>query len=849
MIYTGDYLNQISFPIGGIGTGSIGLAGNGRLIDWEIFNRPSKGSINSFSHIAVKLKNKNGSNVRVLNSDEKNSLTGQYMQKTFCGFGYGPDTTTMCGFPHFKDCVFDGRFPTASLTFSDKSFPASVSLEAFNPFIPLDSKNSSIPAAFYEISYTNPESETVEFSCTFSLANPFEQSVNKKIEKDGISSVMLTCADKTPDDIEYGDISVSCENASCVQAYWYRGQWKDSITTFWREFSENDTLSDRSYSDPGAYDVCSIIKTVAVNPGETARIRFIISWNIPNNYNYWGKNQEELKKRTWKNYYATVFEDSVASGHYCINNWDSLYEKTCLFRDELFSSTVDDVIKDAVSSTISVLKSPTVYRLENGEFYGFEGVHEKRGSCEGTCQHVYNYVYSTCFLFPDLERSIRELEFKYETYDSGATYFRLQLPLGDKIETLGINHAVVPCVDGQMGMVIKTYREWKISGDDEWLKSVWNDVVKVLEFAWSPENTHKWDPEKSGVITGRQHNTLDIEQFGPNSWLEGFYLGALTAASEMADYLGYKEKAKEYKELFEKGKKWTAENLFNGEYFIHKCDLTNKSITDSFGCSDYYWNDEAKEIKCQVCDGSEIDQMCGQWHANILGLGRIFDKKQTDIALKSMMKNNFKESMRDIANCWRVFAINDESGTVICDYPEGVYVPKIPITYKEECMTGFEYQFAGLLMSEGFIDDGIKVVKAIRERYDGKKRNPWNEIECGSNYVRPMASFALLPILSGFSFDLPNGKIGFAPKVNKDNFRCLWSLGTGWGHVIINSSSMKINLNSGSLTLKEIGIPEGKKATTVYADGIAIEFNNNIGNIMIDKTTITKCLEVIFNEK
>jgi len=244
MIYTGDYLNQISFPIGGIGTGSIGLAGNGRLIDWEIFNRPSKGSINSFSHIAVKLKNKNGSNVRVLNSDEKNSLTGQYMQKTFCGFGYGPDTTTMCGFPHFKDCVFDGRFPTASLTFSDKSFPASVSLEAFNPFIPLDSKNSSIPAAFYEISYTNPESETVEFSCTFSLANPFEQSVNKKIEKDGISSVMLTCADKTPDDIEYGDISVSCENASCVQSYWYRGQWKDSITTFWREFSENDTLSD-----------------------------------------------------------------------------------------------------------------------------------------------------------------------------------------------------------------------------------------------------------------------------------------------------------------------------------------------------------------------------------------------------------------------------------------------------------------------------------------------------------------------------------------------------------------------------------------------------------------------------
>ena len=849
MLYQGDYLNEISFPLGGIGSGSIGLSGNGRLIDWEISGRPSKGSINGFSHISVKLKNKNGVNVRVLNSDENKSLTGQYMQKSFCGFGYGPSTETMCAFPHFKDCVFDGRFPTASLTFSDKSFPAPVRLEAFNPFIPLDSKNSSIPAAFFEVSYTNTEKESTEFSACFTLANPFCKSINKKLEKDGISSVMLINADKNKDEVDYGDLSLSCIDATCVQEYWYRGRWKDNVTTFWREFSENDTLTDRSYDTEGSFDTCSVVKSAKLKPGETANIRFIVSWNIPNNYNYWKPNQEEMRKRSWKNYYATIFENSFQSGCYCLENWDDFYKKTCLFRDELFSSTVDDVIKDAISGTVSVLKSSTMSRLENGELYGFEGVHEQSGSCEGTCQHVYNYVYSTCFLFPDLERSIRDLEFKYEIYDHGATYFRLQLPLGDKIEKLYEKHMHVPCVDGQMGMVFKTYREWKISGDNEWLKSVWNDVATVLEFAWSPENPHKWDPDMSGVITGRQHNTLDIEQFGPNAWLEGFYLAALKAAAEMAEYLGYHDKAKLYAEIFEKGKKWTEENLFNGEYFIQKCDITDKNITDSFGCSDYYWNDETNEIKCQVCDGSEIDQMCGQWHANILGLGRIFDKKQTDIALKSMMKNNFKESMREVANCWRVFALNDEAGTVICDYPEGAYVPKIPITYKEECMTGFEYQFAGLLMSEGFINDGIKVVKAIRDRYDGKKRNPWNEIECGSNYVRPMASYAMLPILSGFSFDLPNGRIGLDPKVNKDNFRCIWCLGTGWGNVTVNSSSMRINLNSGSLTLKEIGIPTEMKTVAVYADGKAIEFNGSTDCIGIDKITITKCLEVIFDEK
>ena len=54
MRYTGKKTTEISFPIGGIGTGSIGLGGDGRLVDWEIYNRPAKGSHNDYSHFAVK---------------------------------------------------------------------------------------------------------------------------------------------------------------------------------------------------------------------------------------------------------------------------------------------------------------------------------------------------------------------------------------------------------------------------------------------------------------------------------------------------------------------------------------------------------------------------------------------------------------------------------------------------------------------------------------------------------------------------------------------------------------------------------------------------------------------------
>lgn len=840
MIYKNEYLNEISFPIGGIGTGSIGLAGNGRLIDWEIFNRPAKGKILDYTHMVVKLKTKEKNYVRVLNGDLKKDLTGTYCKGCFNGFGYGPSSMTMAGFPHFINNEFEGTYPIANLRFNDPGFPGNVGLMAFNPFIPLDSFNSSIPAAFFEISYTNDLSEEVEFQGVFSLANPFPCSKNEKVVKDGITSIKLYNAVADKSSVEYGDLCISCCGDALAQEYWYRGQWYDSIVMYWNEMTGNG-LSDRTYSNPGKYDTCSLMKSVNILPGETKTIRFVVSWNIPNRIKDWDTDirvsVKDVSNIIWKNYYATVFDDSVSSGAYSLKNWDELYNKTLLFRDELFSSTVDNVVKDAVSSTMSVLKSSTVMRLENGEFYGFEGVHEGMGSCEGTCQHVWNYAYCLCFLFPDLERSIRDLEFRYSTDEDGKSAFRLLLPPGV------VKNNYRACVDGQMGTVIKTYREWKISGDSEWLKRSWPTVKKLIEYAWSDANPDEWDRNKDGVLEGRQHHTLDMELFGPSSWLESFYIAALKAGAEMAAFLGESEKEAEYTELWKKGKKWSEENLFNGDYFIQKIDLNDKSVVDHFG-ADEYWNNESKQIKYQINNGSSIDQLCGQWHANICGLGEIFDNKMVRTALESMFRNNYKPTMRDFTNSWRIFALNDESASIICDYPQGSEKPVIPVPYCEESMHGFEYQFAGLLMSEGYIGEGLTVAKAVRDRYNGRNRNPWNEIECGSNYARSMASFAMLPILSGLRFDLPNGIIGFEPMVNKDDFRCIWSLGTGWGSVFVTKEKTSVTINDGYLKIKSVKLPYIDSVSAVSVDNVNIPFIYEKGVVSFDEILITKYIDI-----
>jgi uncharacterized protein (DUF608 family) len=847
--YSDEYTGQISFPLGGIGSGCIGLAGNGRLVDWEIFNRPGKGSDNGYSHIAVKAER--GGNLidaRVLNGDVTTELTGRYGH----GYGSGLPNNTMAGFPHFLGCTFNGTFPLSCISFTDKAFPGDIKLYAFNPLIPQNDRDSSIPAAFFEIEIINTSCETTDYSVAMSLRNPYGGSRNSITSDGGFRAIHLEQTIHAPDSPEYGDMTLATDGGPdgtvSYQEYWYRGSWYDCLETYWRGFTEKRLFENRSYNTAGNGDTATLCVRMTASPGEKVRVRFIISWNRPNCYNYWNPYKEKTpggeKDITWKNYYATIFEDSLAAALYSLLNWDRLLSETLNYKEIMFSSSLPDEVIEAAASAVAVLKSPTVLRLENGEFYGWEGTNENWGSCEGTCTHVWNYAYALAFLFPSLERSIRETDFKYNQDENGRMSFRMQLPL--MRERSG--HRA--CVDGQMGGVIKTYREWKICGSDDWLRSVWEPCKKSLEYAWSESNYDKWDADGDGVLEGRQHHTLDMELFGPSSWLEGFYLAALKAGAEMARHLGDIKSAEKYMTLFEKGKKWSDENLWNGEYFIQKIDLTDKKLLGYYGdAADIYWNDEAGEIKYQIGEGCEIDQLCAQWHANVCGLGEIFDREKTRTALKNLYKNNFKHTMRDHYNTFRIFALNDEAGAVICDYPVGAKKPAIPIPYAQESMHGFEYQLAALMMSEGMIDEGVEIVRSIRGRYNGKNRNPWNEIECGSNYARSMASFSMLPLLSGFGFNMQEKTLSFDPKINRDNFRCFWSVDGAWGRVDISCSGAYayLGVSSGVLELYRLSLPfvGTSDIGAVYADGNKIPFTTD-GNYIVfgGGVTIRNALEI-----
>ncbi len=808
-----ESLREVSFPVGGIGAGCIGVAGNGRLTDWEIFNEAGKGRDNGYTHFAVRAE-RNGKveSVRILNGDLTSDLIGMRVkpEAMFTGYGWGPTHSTLCTLPHFRNCEFDGEFPCAELTFSDPEFPGTVKMNAWSSFCPGHSDRSSLPAAVFEITFENPYDTVCHYTGLCALTNPWnnEKARNTFVKAGNVSQLVLG-SNLDPDALEYGELAVSTDaDDADVQEYWYRGGWHDDLDVYWTELNTPGRLVSRHYDSPRIHaknDTGVLAAHVSLKPGEKKTVRFIISWYIPNRTNDWNSPTEDalkragLKENRWKNYYTKLCSGAADAAAKLFKDYGEIRKQVFLFCETLHRSTLPEASVQGAAANLAVLISPVCLRCEDGTFWGWEGVGPKLGSCEGTCQHVWNYAQALSLLFPDLERTIRESHAKYGIDENGGWHFRLALPLGIKAQTDWMR----PCVDGSFGEIMKLYRDWKISGDTEWLKSLWPLVKPAIEYAWSPENPDKWDPEQTGVITGRQHHTLDVELFGPSGWLNGHYLGALKAAMEMAPVCGDPEFGELCGKIFEKGVKWSEENLFNGEYYKQAVDFKDQNVLAPYMQNgetldeNAYWDSEHRQIKYQIGDGCGIDAHLGQWYASLYGIGQIFDPDRIRTTLKSIYKYNYLPSMRNFANTWRKFALNDESGCIMFSWPEKYERPLIPIPYYPEVMTGFEWAAAAHMVMVGETKKGGELAKAIRNRYDGAKRNPWSEIECGSNYARSMASYAMLQAYSGFRYDMVRGMIGFNP-VLKGDFRCFWSLGTVWGEYEKTDGIRKIRILHGS---------------------------------------------------
>ena len=501
--------------------------------------------------------------------------------------------------------------------------------------------------------------------------------------------------------------------------------------------------------------------------------------------------------------YRPWYSERFKSLNEVIGYWDAnqamLEKNSRLFSDAFYSSSLPAEVLEAVATNLTILKSPTVLRQWDGRFWAWEGCQDSFGSCHGSCTHVWNYAQALPHLFPSLERTLRETEFRVSQNTEGHQNFRVNLPISAP------PHNFHAAADGQLGGIMKVYREWRISGDTQWMKDLFPAVKKSLDYC-----IRTWDPLHKGYLEEPHHNTYDIEFWGPDGMCTSFYLGALTAFIEMGKEL--KQPVKEYTALLSKGKKYMETALFDGEYFIQKIQweglqAPNPVDVMSFGGS---YSDEALKLlkeegpKYQYGTGCLSDGILGMWMASVCGLDEVLDNEKVRSHLVAVHKYNLKHDLVDHFNPQRpVYACGKDGGLLLCTWPKGGML-SLPFVYSNEVWTGIEYQVASHLMMKGEVEKGLDIVRECRERYDGRVRNPFNEIECGHWYARAMASYGILQGLTGVRYDAVDKTMYINSKIG--DFKSFISTDTGFGTIEWKAGKPVLNVVYGNIDVKRYNV-------------------------------------------
>lgn len=834
--YSGERATQVALPIGGIGAGTICMNGYGGLQDFSIRTRPETTALPEgftadspeAAFAILHIKGSDGATKLVEGPFPPFKIFDQGLQ------GQGLRRGGFEGFPRFAKCEFRGEYPFGEARLSDASLPIDVKIEGWNPFIPLDDKDSGIPCVILEYTLHNSSAQPVDYEFSYHLSHlapgcePDQaSSVNSEIPGKGVYFSNREEANAEA----FGSGSLTVIGAQPrIKAMWLRSPgWEfDSLSALWREvssgkFTENEGSNsvDRAGRNGG-----SILLEGRLAPDESRTYPILITWHFPNCYLTAGaktsrsgvtgaegcRDAAHDAPPPWRPYYAGVWKDAREVAEYVAGNYHSLRARTVEFSRALFSSTLPDYLLDAISANLGILKSPTVLREENGNVWAWEGCFPDNGCCHGSCTHVWNYAQAMPHLFPKLERTLRSLELARSMDEQGHVNFRGAIPDGP------VDHSEPAAADGQLGGIMKVFRDWQISGDMGWLKEMYPLAKRSIDYC-----IRTWDPDHRGALFEPHHNTYDIEFWGADGMCTSIYLGALSAMEKMAEAVGEAEDSRFYGELARRSARYMDEHLFNGEYYQQQVQYLDLRDT-SFAASVAQVDEKSSEMqqllkregpKYQYGSGCLSDGVIGAWMAGMYGIETTLAKENVRSSLEAIFKHNFKTDLSQHANAQRPgYAMGHEPGLLLCSWPRGDK-PTLPFVYSDEVWTGIEYEVASYLIGEGFVDEGLTIVKAARSRYDGRTRNPWNEYECGNYYARAMASYALLGAIGGFRYSAVERTLWFGPKLAVRPFSSFFCTAFGFGVITLDQREARVRVIEGELPVDKLVLTDAGRTRSI----------------------------------
>ena len=785
-------LRYIGMPVGGICSGCVYVGGDGRLWLWDIFNQNQLGVVTKT--LPVKLSS---FNITEINNIHGSLYLEPLTEASPLQQGFALSITHSGGTiirrliqDDWEEVIFEATYPVATIKYIDSHLPVEVSLKAFTPFIPGNAQDSGLPATIQSISFKNVSDNPVSVEVYGWLENKMLLNSEKKnasfirensiIRNDDYNGVAIQCRATDRDLEKAGDFGNMCfasfeKNAICIDNVYTS---KDISA-----YKVKDLVQGSEHSP-----IAGIITNRDVGPGRTVSMEFIISWYMPNLSFYSNGNPQGMTVQGAEtHYYTTHYDSAAAVARYIAQNYPSLRTLTFLWKQNWYDSSLPWWFLERTFANISTLATTATHRFQSGRYYAWEGV----GCCHGNCTHVYQYAQAVSRIFPELERDTRERVDLGIGYDETSGMIRIR---GEKTG---------PSIDGQAGTVLRIYREHQMNKDYSYLKNNWPKIKQAVIFIMAQ------DKNGDGMEDTPMENTLDALWHGEIAWIVGLCIAGVRAGQVMAEEMDDTDFAARCRAYVEKGSANMEKYLFNGEYFIHRTDpAIGKKEIGSFN----------------TC---HIDQVYGQSWAMQVNLDRILSKEKTMSALKALWKYNYMPDVGayiKVHNGGRFYAVAGEGGMVMNTNPKNEENPfgnakAWQVGYFDECMSGFEHQVASHMMAEGMTEESMVLTRSVHDRYHAYKRNPFNEVECSDHYGRAMASYGTFISACGFTYHGPKGHMGFAPKLNPENFKAPFTAAGGWGSYsqkrTADTLSAELIVLHGKLNLKQftVELADHQKAT------------------------------------
>jgi hypothetical protein len=833
-------------PLGGIGTGNVAIGADGGLRQWQLHNLPNHLGDLPYAFFAVRLCRMEPplDEVRIVQAAAVASprpatpmVNDQVIPL------WQRDLVERVG--GFTEVTMEALYPRAVLEFNEPAWPLGLRLEAVSPFAPGDVAASSVPGVVFACDLVNRGDQPIHGWLGGTL--PGAVGADGAVNPDGVrhpgyggntmrvrrlrdaagatrTRLIAENPALTRDDPRAGQMVLAVD-AGDVRAFptWTEPEQFVQFMrtgTIWR--TQPGSAADRrddpagvtmalpagGPSAPGRTWCGGLVAPFALGAGEARRITFALSWHFPNRYvnfeNFGPPHPEWGASRFWLgNAYATCFADAEAvddhlarwaeggsAGRRPVDEWCDLWHRASL----------PDGFAEHLSAQAVVPRSPTCFVDGQGRLFGFEGGLGAStgmwggtvgGSCPLNCTHVWNYEHALAYLWPDLERSLRETEWEVMQAPDGSIPHRvvaptyLPQPRGDFI-----GGPERPALDGMLGAVLKTYREARAGGGAGLVARYWPGLERLACHIEA-----QWDPGGTGVLRGIQPCTYDIDLVGVNPYIGGLWLAALRAWEEMAALQGDAARRQWARERFAAGRAAYEAACWNGEYYQQAAE-PEAAVAEA-------------GIPFQWGEGCLTDQLIGQWWAHELGLGHILPAAHVRQAAAAIVRHNLRSGFDGFEHASRPFAVGDEAGTVLVTWPRGGR-PDVPLRYADEVWTGSEYALAALCLREGLTEPGLAVAGAVWARYDGRRRNPFNEVECGDHYVRSLAGWTLLRAATGIDYNAIDQTMRVSPAPGlgldaADGAACLpFFEGGAWGWVTLADGTAHVHVVAGELPLRRV---------------------------------------------